>query len=475
MKINIFKNTNITKDDVNIIDYLINNIKWETVETKFEIKTYQHVNVNIAYADLNIHLDMISPIGLNLSDYNLLIPELDVYNKNQNDYLSKINLVLYKTHQDQDKFKEIFNKPVSAKYLGMITPERLNKSSDFIPKDSIVISTLLHDENKYDVVNFAKAWSYSTKLKIYTYLKSDDCLLDIIGLKNVEILFDLEKMYSDNSCYIQIGTTIPYIILENMCYGNIIFYRDDIEHEYLSTCHGFVEYNLENINKKLDNLSIRNNSNIVRNTFINFTNEYVKNFKRIFNLVFANVEPFEPIINELPDNLPLISLISNKTNNLLQKWYDDLDYPKDKLEWLVGENTHLLINDCKGDYVMMFNMNFYYNPQCIKNRLIMIRDKECVYSAIKPNYNYIRKISSIIVEPATKNYRERIVPGSLFFKKQFWNSAWEFKDMIEINWLGVFIGIDTNINIDSEPNGCHFNFDGGMDLDTIEFLNNSKF
>jgi hypothetical protein len=43
--------------------------------------------------------------------------------------------------------------------------------------------------------------------------------------------------------------------------------------------------------------------------------------------------------------------------------------------------------------------------------------------------------------------------------------------MIEINWVGVFIGIDTSLNINSEPNGCHFNIEGGMDLDTIEYLN----
>ena len=107
MKINIFKNVGITKDDVNIIQYLINNIKWDTIETEFDIKTFQHENVNIGYADLNIHLDIISPIGLNLSNYNLFIPDLEMYNINQNDYLSKINLVLYKTRQDQEEFKEI--------------------------------------------------------------------------------------------------------------------------------------------------------------------------------------------------------------------------------------------------------------------------------------------------------------------------------------------------------------------------------
>ena len=120
---------------------------------------------------------------------------------------------------------------------------------------------------------------------------------------------------------------------------------------------------------------------------------------------------------------------------------------------------------------MLFDLNYYYNPQCIKNRLIIIRDKDCVYCAIKPNYNYIRKISSIIIEPVTKKYRDRIVEGSLFFKRHFWNSDWDFNKMIEINWVGVFIGIDTSLNINSEPNGCHFNIEGGIDLDTVEYLN----
>lgn len=475
MKINIFKNTNITKDDVNIIQYLINTIKWDTIETEFQIKTYLHENVNIGYADLNIHLDQISPIGLNLSNYNLLIPDIEVYHTNQNDYISKINLVLYKTRQDQEKFKEIFDKPVSAKYLGMITPERLNKSIAFIPKSSLVICTLMHHENKKDVIELAKTWSYAIKLKIYTYLKSDDCLLDIIGLNNVEISFDLSKMYNDNSCYIQIGAIVANIILENMCHGNVIFYRDNVEHEFLSTCHGFVEYNHENLYNKLNNLSIQSNSNTVRKTFIDLTDVYIKNFKKIFNSVFETLEPYEPILNELPDDLPMITLISSETNELLQKWYDNLDYPKDKIEWCVGDNKELLIKECKGEYIMIFDVNFYYNPQCIKNRLIMIRDKECVFCAIKPNYNYIRKISSMIVEPVTKKYRERIIEGSLFFKKNFWESSWDFNKMIEINWLGVFIGIDTNVNVNSEPNGCHFNIDGGMDLNTIEFLNNRRY
>jgi len=471
MKINIFKNTNISKDDVNIIHYLINNIKWDTIETEFEIKTYKHENVNIGYADLNIHLDIISPIGLNLSNYNLLIPDLEMYNINQNDYISKINLVLYKTRQEQEKFKEIIDKPVSAKYLGMITPERLNKSIDFAAKNSIELCTLMHHENKNEVIELAKSWSYIKKFKIYTYLTSDDCLLDIIGLKNVEILFDLSKMYTDNSCYIQIGTPVINIILENMCYGNVIFYRDDIEHEYLSTCNGFVEYNLENIYNKLDKLSIQNNSMIVRKTFTNLTLDFIKNFKKIFNIVFSILEPYEPILNELSEDLPMISLISKNSNNLLERWFNNLDYPKDKLEWLINEDLQVSINNSKGEYVMLFDLNFYYNPQCIKNRLIIIRDKDCVYCAIKPNYNYIRKISSMIIEPVTKKYRDRIVEGSLFFKRNFWNSDWDFNKMIEINWVGVFIGIDTSININSEPNGCHFNIEGGMDFDTVEYLN----
>jgi hypothetical protein len=473
MKINIFKNTNLIKDDVNIIQYLINAIKWDTIETEFEIKTYQHENINIGYADLNIHLDIISPIALNLSNYNLFIPDLEMYSVNQNDYLSKINLVLYKNREIQEKCKDLMGKNVSAKYLGMITPERVI-SRNFSPRKNINICTLMHDENKKELTEFAKSWSYSKKLKIYTFLKSDDCLLDIIGLKNVEILFDLNKMFIDNSCYIQIGATINYIILENMCYGNVIFYRDNVDHEYLSTCNGFVEYNLANIYNKLDNLSIEDNSITVRKTFTDLTQEYIKNFKKIFNSIFTILEPYEPILNELPDDLPIISLISRQTNKLLEKWYNNIDYPKDKLEWLINEDTELSIENSKGEYVMYFDKNFYYNPQCIKNRLIMMRDKECAYCAIKPNYNFLRKISSMIVEPVTKKYRERIIEGSLFFKRGFWKSDWDFNKMIEINWLGVFIGIDTDLIINSEPNGCHFNLDGGMDLNTIEFLNNYR-
>ena len=474
MKINIFKNTNITTDDINTIKYLITNIKWDTIETEFEIKTYKHENVNIGYADLNIHLDLISPIGLNMSNYNLFIPDVEVYNKNQNDYLCRINLVLYKIHEDGEKLKEIMNNSVSMKYLGWITPERLNKSIAFTPKQNIDVYTLMHQDNKNEVLMFAKSWSYRKKLKIYTFLKSDDCLLDIIGLENVDILFDFNQMYTDNSCYIQIGTPITILILENMCHGNVVFFRDNIEHENLSSCNGFVEYTLDNIYDKLDNLSIQNNSDIVRKNFSILTLEFIKNFKKIFNNLFSTLEPYEPILNELSEDLPIITLVSREKNNLLEKWFKNLDYPKDKIEWLVNEDIDISINDSKGEFVMMFDKNYYYNPQCINNRLIMIRDKECVYCAIKPNYNYIQKISSILVEPVTKKYRDRIIEASLFFKKIFWNSDWNFEKTIEINWLGVLLGIDTNININSQPNGCHFNLDGGMDLTTIEFLNNYR-
>ena len=473
MIINIFKNTNITTDDVNTIKYIINNNKWDTIETEFEIKTYKHENVNIGFADLNIHLDLISPIGLNMSNYNLFIPDVEVYNRNQNDYLCRINLVLYKIHEDGVKLKEIMDKSVSMKYLGWITPERLNKSEAFSPKKNIDIYTLMHHENKNEVLMFAKSWSYKKKLKIYTYLKSDDCLLDIIDLENVDILFDFNTMYTDNSCYIQIGTPITFLILENMCHGNIVFFRENIDHEYLSSSNGFVEYTPNNIYDKLDHLSIQNNSDIVRKNFSKLTLEFIKNFKKIFNNIFSTLEPYEPILNELPEDLPIITLISREKNDLLEIWYKNLDYPKDKIEWLVNEDVNISIKESKGEYVMMFDKNYYYNPQCITNRLIMIRDKECVYCSIKPNYNYIQKISSIIVEPVTKKYKDRIVEASLFFKKKFWDSDsdWKFEKTIEINWLGALIGIDTNININSQPNGCHFNIDGGMDLKTIEFLN----
>jgi len=474
MKIGIFKNTNISKDDVNTIQYLLTNIKWETIETEFEIKTYKHEDVNIQFSDLNIHIDMISPIGLNFSNYNLFIPDMDIYNKNQNDYLSKINLVLYKTRDDQEKFKAVIDKSVNMKYMGWVTPERLNKAVGFTPKNTIDLCTLMHDENKTEVVEIAKSWCYPKKLKIYTYLRSDDCILDIIGLNNVEVSFELSKMFMENSCYIQIGRTIPNIVLENMCYGNVILYNENIEHEYLSTCDGFVEYTKDNIYSKLDNLSISNNSNMTRNKFINLTLDFIKNFNKIFNNIFTNLEPYEPVLNELPEDLPFISLISRYTNHLLERWFNALDYPKDKLEWLVNNDLDLSINNSKGDYVMLFDVNLYYNPQCIKNRLIIMRDKECVYCAIKPNYNYIRKISSMIIEPVTKKFKDRIVEGSLFFKRNFWKSDWDFTKTIEINWVGVFVGIDTSIHVNSEPNGCHFNVEGGIELDTIEYLNNYR-
>lgn len=462
-------------DDVYIIKYILNNNKWDTIETNFEFNTYKHENSNIGYADLNIHLDLISPLALNMSDFNIFIPDLEMFNENQKDYLCKINLILYKFHEDRQILSNLINKNVEIKYLGWTTPERLTESKEFVPKKVIELYTIMHEENKNEVITLAKSWIYSQKLKIYTYLKSDDCLLDLIGLFNIEILFDFKNMFKNNSCYIQIGRISPNIILENMCYGNVVFYRDDIDHEYLSTTHGFVDYNQDNLFKKLIKLNIEYNSELIRKKHLSLTIDFIKNFKKIFNNIFSTLEPFEPILNELPDNLPIISLISRDKNKLLEKWYNNLDYPKDKLEWKIDENIDLLINESKGDFIMMFDKNFYYHPQCINNRIVMIRDKECVYCATQPNYNYHQKISSIFVEPITKKYKDRILESSLFFKKQFWKNDCEFNKIIEINWLGILIGINTNLNINAEPNGCHFNIEGGMDLDIIDFLNSYRY
>jgi hypothetical protein len=468
MKINIFKNISQSKEDATTIEYLLNHIKWEGIDSEIFVKICRHESADVEFSDLNIHIDRIAPIGLNISNYNVFMPDLDTYTAVQNPYLSKIDLVLVKFSDDIDLAKKLMGNSVKIQKIGCISPNRI---TNFIPKKDKKIMTYLHSENKEEVFRLAQNWKSDIKLSIYTNLKNDDIILDLLGLNGIEIYFDFTPSIHHNSCYILIGRPLLNVILENMCMGNIIFYNSTISHELLTPYHGFVKYDEGGLVEAINKLDVERNSIMVRDEFTNIINEYIQNFKRIFNKIFSTLNPFEPDINALPDTLPLVSLISTSKNELLELWYSRLDYPPECLEWIVSEDLDEGVAKANGEYVMIFDPLFFYHPLSIKSRIMCIGSKECVYCSIMPNYNYFKKVSSMVLEPLSKGYRERMITGSLFFKRDFWAGDWAFNKTKEINWIGVYIGLNTGLNINAEPNGCHFEIDGGMDIETIKYIN----
>ena len=242
-------------------------------------------------------------------------------------------------------------------------------------------------------------------------------------------------------------------------------------------------------------------------------------FKDVFNKT-KTIKFDRSIINE--DELPQLSIITPVRGfkhifkvSILN--YRSTRYPKDKLEWIIvddshegedveellpsienrdkfnikyikiedtmteGEKLNIGVNNSKGDVVLIMNQHdfFYEMGMLTLVKSLLKSKKECVGMTMLGCFDINRYISIISLEPTTKEYHNRIYTGSLCFKKEKWDKnpfsdthepldlflSHDWSQFKEIYWENILVGLIHRGNNDvrviderQEPNGNHFKF-----------------
>jgi len=238
-------------------------------------------------------------------------------------------------------------------------------------------------------------------------------------------------------------------------------------------------------------------------------------------------------ISTKSEKLPFLSVITLTHNrpeffNLMKLNYFGIDYPRDKLEWIIvddsddnhtikddilklepeknninyiylgkkttiGEKRNIGVRNSKYEYIAFMDDDDIYFPRNILIRLSYLDfyQKECCYTTTIGCFHIGKIISHINVPPMNKPYYQRVSEASLLFKKSFWSEKnfndtnteegtdfliSRFDKCIEIPYKDIFISllhkknISSRISIGNEPNGCHF----GLSDDLFKFITNIK-
>ena len=164
-------------------------------------------------------------------------------------------------------------------------------------------------------------------------------------------------------------------------------------------------------------------------------------------------------LHKLP-NITIITLYSHPSilvDTLIKHNINHTTYPKDKIQWIVGANNELDINDldcslkykfveldetmklgerynkciknAKTDYIIIMHDDCIYYPNSIFNRIysLLQEDINCVYCSNKAYYDVIERSYYYTTTSLYNDIYQRCHPFSFGFSKKFWQEH-PFKD-----------------------------------------------
>lgn len=253
-------------------------------------------------------------------------------------------------------------------------------------------------------------------------------------------------------------------------------------------------------------------------------NEFEKNLKSFFDKmidIYKNNKKnkishkFEMYNEDLP-NVSIITPTYNRSKmlKLARRNFDKTDYPRNKLEWIIvddsdekdynvpeeyikgdnikyirlnerksiGEKRNIAVENSSYDYIMCMDDDDYYHPVSVKFRLgnLLHLNKNVVGSTCLGVLEINKIISRVSMSSFTEIFHKRVFESTLGFRKEYWknnkfsdtnchegegllkNSINDFDDIVWQN-IGVSLIHYKNTNkrviVTGETNGSHFNFD----------------
>lgn len=531
-------------------------------KSKLEIKIVDFFHYKAPRADINIFLETVSKILFKYADINILIPNQEWYYKSWIPYLNDIDYILVKTKYAEEIFKSLI--PARKDIVRFIGWKSLDRTLP-IDKNYQQYLHLCGRSTHKQTQEIIDCWLEDFPKLIVVYSPRD---VNVIKKDQPNIQYftkrlseeELQKLMNESAVHLCCSETEGYghYIHEAKSCGGVVIttnappmksYIDDkitgflVNHSSKKPLkkHLGSKYILDNENFKkvikdvqsYDFKTLKKIGDNARSSYLKEAKCFDETFKDIMTEIFKLKKTDKEIEEEKQKKieliksihtdeslLPFVSIITptyNRRNfyKLTIGNFMNINYPKDKLEWIVVddgtdkvkdifENTPELKNDprikyfeldekkpigfkrnyciekASYEYIACFDDDDYYPPNSLQIRILelMKSKKDCVTCSAIGCFDINKYVSMINVPPHRLPFSERISEASLCFKKTFWE-AQKFKDdslyseakeflngrenqTEEISWEGILVALLHNRNtsdkilIDQSPNGCHY-------------------
>lgn len=559
--INIIFNNNtygLTNDAKILVKYL-DQIKGDISIKVRPVSIYSYLT---GYVDINIFLETYNPVLYHYGKVNILIPNQEWFYKDWKPYLKDLDYIWCKTKFMTNIFKNLVDDEDKVKFISWTSQDR-----NIL--DSIKKTQFIHLAGKSlykGTQNIINNWdiNYPPIKIIYQNKVIKEKSQDNIEYFNNKIEDKkLNILMNESKFHLCLSETEGYghYINEGLSCGSLILTTDRspmnefVSKEYcvkirkninlkdkLDTLSEFDESDLKkkinyvtNLNhnefKKQSQINRKKYLESIKNLRKNLKNEFISLINFIDNKKFINKIPLE--ISTKSDKLPFISIVTLTYNRpefftLMKLNYFGIDYPRDKLEWVIiddsddnesieknilnlepeknninyiylgkkttiGEKRNIGVRNCKYEYIAFMDDDDIYLPRNLLIRLSYLDfyQKECCYTTTIGCFHIDKIISHINVPPLNKPFYQRLSEASLLFKKSFWiekgftdtdtEEASDFLNSrynksIEIPYKEIFISllhkknISSKITVGNTPNGCHF----GLSDDLFKLITNIK-
>ena len=547
--INIILNNNNygLSNDAKILVKYLDQIKGDNYILK--VRPVSIYSYQTGYVDINIFLETYNPILFHYAKVNILIPNQEWFLEEWIPYVNDIDYIWCKTKYMYDIFKE---KQIDENKLNYIGWTSIDKYKGNITKESFCIH--LSGKSLYKgTQRMIDSWNESLpKLKIIyqnnNIIKNDLSNIEYINTRLTDE--ELSHLMNKALYHICLSETegFGHYINEALSTSSIVLTTNRlpmklfVEEEYLvnivnnEKINGMLDnrcifdkkdliHKIQYINQ-LDKHSLHNSCKLNRQTYLksiktlrlNLKSEFIKITKMLKDKTYYPKIPIE--ISTKSEQLPNISIVTLTYNrpeffNLMILNYFGIDYPRDKIEWIIvddsdldnsikplidklndeqrktinfiylkdktsiGEKRNIGVMNSKYSYIAFMDDDDLYFPRNILLRLSYLDyyQKDCCYCSTIGCFHINKLISHINVPPLNKPFYKRVSEASLLFKKSFWlekpflkleqEEGGEFlksryNKCIEISYKDIFISllhsknISSKISIGNEPNGCHF-------------------
>ena len=525
--------------DCNIISFLFRKIKDKT-----EIKLIPVENYKCEQASINIFLGVVNNCFFPYAKYNILIPSQHTFKKHWTYNLQYFDKILCKTEYIKSIFEPYIDDKSKLEYIGWRSSDP-NLSSEKNYNDFLLFC---YDPNYSNYTKIVDSWKPEyPKLHVingnyFGISKIQDNIIFHNNLKQEEYDSLLNKCgfhlclngidsFSHNINQCCLVKSIPILInggpmKENMN-SDFCFLVDSKKKKNNHILGSYYDFNAESFDKIISSISklpLDTLDSLGQQCRINSLKYHSQNdglFKTCMTSIIKNVRSMpkrdDKIKNSDLPNVSIVTLVHNRKKyfKLAVYNYQTIDYPKDKLQWVVydtscddekvekllpneetrekmnikyvhdteimtiGATRNKAINIATNDIIVNMDDDDYYYPSQVKKRVtnLVNSGKSCVGCSIIASFHINKFISFIEASDIYTPIYNKIYPATLCFKKSFWQdikcddeSINEFKSIFEknseqfyeINWENILISLVHTTNIsnrktpNSEPNGMKF-------------------
>lgn len=535
---------------------------------RFQVRSLPPFATESSKVDINVFFEIPNPLLCHFAKINILIPNNEWFFKTWTPYLEWFDYIFCKTetafnlftslvnnewiiktqivktgwtsldrwdsvqHQPNDKYRKYVHIMGCSPFKGTI--DMVNNWKDHWPELNIY-----YNHQKLDVLKkISTEKSQQTNIVWNKNRLKDEELKRVMNSSGVHLCLSEAEGFGHylneaRSCQ-SLVVSVDSDPMNTFC-SHVIEIDTQKTVEFPHTLGRRVYMSNNDFNTKMESLfnePVDNLSKIGSNQRINYLNDQ-KQFRSVLSKTWKRVlhslENDEGYIEKIPlemrenvDDLPHISIVTITKNRrkffpLAIMNYLGIDYPRNRLEWIVIDDSDiddrvddliqkekvenvnytfldtplsiaakrdLGVSKSKYDIIAMMDDDDIYFPRNILLRYSYLKfyQKSCCYCSSIGCFHIKKIISSINVPPIQYPPELRISEATLCFKKSFWKTRGfsdknnpdktgdegetflkdRYHECVEMPWRDIIVSLlhskntSNRITVGNEPNGCHF-------------------